>query len=91
MVPNVGLEYIFGKYVIFLNSKDILKKIPGEVTYEKIKESNSDILSFGWHVFTDTDNQVYKKTSKDYKLVDKNISFMNKDWEKALKTDYPYS
>ena len=41
--------------------------------------------------FTDTDNPVYKKISKDYKLVDKNISFMNKDWEKALETDHPYS
>ena len=29
--------------------------------------------------------------SKDYKLVDKNISFMNKDWENALETDHPYS
>ena len=72
---------------MFLDSDDMLRNNACEIAYEKIKESNSDILSFGWHVFTDTDNPVYKKISKDYKLVDKNISFMNKDWEKALETD----
>ena len=88
---NVGLDYISGEYVMFLDSDDMLRNNACEIAYEKIKESNSDILSFGWHVFTDTDNPGYKKISKDYKLVDKNISFMNKDWEKALKTDHPYS
>ena len=88
---NVGLDYISGEYVMFLDSDDMLRNNACEIAYEKIKESNSDILSFGWHVFTDTDNPVYKKISKDYKLVDKNISFMNKDWEKALETDHPYS
>ena len=87
---NVGLECVSGEYVMFLDSDDILRNNACEVAYEKIKESNSDILSFGWHVFTDTDNSVYKKISKDYKLVDKNISFMNNDWENALKTDHPY-
>ena len=88
---NVGLDYISGEYVMFLDSDDMLRNNACEIAYEKIKESNSDILSFGWHVFTDTDNPGYKKISKDYKLVDKNISFMNKDWEKALETDHPYS
>ena len=87
---NVGLECVSGEYVMFLDSDDILRNNACEVAYEKIKESNSDILSFGWHVFTDTDNSVYKKISKDYKLVDKNISFLNNDWENALKTDHPY-
>ena len=87
---NVGLECVSGEYVMFLDSDDILRNNACEVAYEKIKESNSDLLSFGWHVFTDTDNSVYKKISKDYKLVDKNISFMNNDWENALKTDHPY-
>ena len=88
---NVGLDYISGEYVMFLDSDDMLRNNACEVAYGKIKESNSDILSFGWNVFTDTNNLVYKKISKDYKLVDKNISFMNKDWEKALNTDHPYS
>ena len=88
---NVGLDYISGEYVMFLDSDDMLRNNACEVAYGKIKESNSDILSFGWNVFTDTNNPVYKKISKDYKLVDKNISFMNKDWEKALNTDHPYS
>ena len=87
---NVGLECVSGEYVMFLDSDDILRNNACEVAYEKIKESNSDILSFGWNVFTDTNNLVYKKISKDYKLVDKNISFMNNDWENALKTDHPY-
>ena len=87
---NVGLDYISGEYVMFLDSDDMLRNNACEVAYGKIKESNSDILSFGWHVFTDTDNSVYKKISKDYKLVGKNISFMNNDWENALKTDHPY-
>ena len=87
---NVGLDYISGEYVMFLDSDDMLRNNACEVAYGKIKESNSDILSFGWNVFTDTNNLVYKKISKDYKLVDKNISFMNNDWENALKTDHPY-
>ena len=87
---NVGLECVSGEYVMFLDSDDMLRNNACEVAYGKIKESNSDILSFGWNVFTDTNNLVYKKISKDYKLVDKNISFMNNDWENALKTDHPY-
>lgn len=88
---NLGLDYVTGECVMFLDSDDRLKLDACERAYESIKNNNSDIVSFGWHVFTDSNNLLYHKLSKDYKLVNANVSFKNKDWRQALKTDHPYS
>ena len=88
---SLGLDYVTGECVMFLDSDDRLKRDACERAYESIKNNNSDIVSFGWHVFTDSDNMLYNKLSKDYKLVNANVSFKNKDWRQALETDHPYS
>ncbi len=88
---NLGLDYVSGECVMFIDSDDRLKPNACEKAYESIKNNNSDIVSFGWQVFTDSNKLLYKKLSKDYKLVNSNVSFKNKDWRQALKTDHPYS
>lgn len=70
---NEGIKYAFAEYLLFLDPDDILMKESCEILYNKIKETNVDIVVAGykkeewiakWHSLINSDETLIENTKE---------------------------
>lgn len=61
---NYALKFAQGDYILFLDSDDFIEPVTLEVSVNRIKEEQSDLVVFDW---------------KYYKTINKNYLYVNKD------------
>ena len=57
---NVGLDYATGEYIAFVDSDDYVEMTFLERMYEKIKETESDVVICGYYAITEKDRELIK-------------------------------
>lgn len=65
---NEGLNHAEGKYVLFLDSDDILKQNACEILYKKAEEENADIVTASFSLIDETGKKLADYNAKDIPL-----------------------
>lgn len=65
---NEGLKHAKGKYILFLDSDDILTKRACDVLYKEAKEENADIVTASFSVIDEKGKKLADYNAKDMPL-----------------------
>lgn len=87
---NTGMDNASGEFIMFLDSDDLLTENACEIAYNTIETTDSDFVSFGYNIFTDTNNKSYQEVSKNYKITEEKQTFYGDEWNISLRKDHPY-
>lgn len=71
-VRNIGLSYASGKYVSFVDSDDRIEPDMLETMYNRIKESDADVLSSGMRLFSESEGILLENKKEDKVIITEN-------------------